>query len=44
MKGHLEIVQMLLGKVADVDRKNEDEQTPLLVAAREGRPRHVSIM
>ena len=41
MKGHLEIVQMLLNKVADVDRKNEDEQTPLLVAAREGRPRHV---
>ena len=35
----IRVLQMLLGKVADVDRKNEDEQTPLLVAAKEGRPR-----
>ena len=39
MKGHIEIVEMLLEKTVDIDRKNEDEQTPLLVAAKEGRPR-----
>ena len=41
MKGHIEIVEMLLEKTVDIDRKNEDEQTPLLVAAKEGRPRQV---
>ena len=40
-KGHLEVVKILLSKEPDVDRKNEDEQTPLLVAAREGRPRYI---
>ena len=44
MKGHIEIVEMLLEKTVDIDRKNEDEQTPLLVAAKEGRPRQVWIL
>ncbi len=38
--GFREIVLMLLNHGADVDRKNEDEQTPLLVAAKAGRPRY----
>ena len=44
MKGHIEIVEMLLEKTVDIDRKNEDEQTPLLVAAKEGRPRQVKYL
>eukprot|EP00095_Tigriopus_kingsejongensis_P005747 maker-scaffold28_size608977-snap-gene-2.12 protein:Tk05747 transcript:maker-scaffold28_size608977-snap-gene-2.12-mRNA-1 annotation:"transient receptor potential cation channel subfamily a member 1-like protein" len=38
-KGFLEVVIALLRAGADADNKNEDEQTPLHLAAREGRTR-----
>ena len=36
-KGYLSIVPDLIEAGADVDKKNEDEQTPLHLAAKEGR-------
>ena len=36
-RGFTGIVHQLIAAGADIDKKNEDEQTPLHVAAREGR-------
>ena len=42
-KGHLQALVALLEAGAQIDNKNEDEQTPLHIAAKHGKTRYSSI-
>ena len=43
-KGNVECVKILLDAGSEIDNKNEDEQTPLHLAAINGRPRVVELI